>query len=733
MRRPHTEALRLLNGQPVEGVAPDAVAMEPPLRRARGRDEKMFLLLIDLGPDAPAQLCRELRDVTARTFWTSEGSVTAALRRAVARATRFLFQTNVRLPPGQRRYGGLTCAAVQEEEVFLAQAGPSWAGALCEGALETFKPRDTPRLGSASYVDLRLTYFTPTPGDTLLIASRRLSEASSVAVFQRVLARQETDAVLDGLGQIGAGEDITLLLVRWPTESAPQAVEAPPRDRIRPPAHRPKSRPTPEPRPQPVPEEPPQPPREPVGRRLGQAIAGGAKKVGEGLRTLGRALGRGIAAIPGLLLQLARGLKQLLVKLGQGLGTLIQRMLPGRRGQGRRRPRREVKAPPPENSKAMAILALVILVIVMVVTVLAWETYIANLRRDQALLRASQHADQARAATEPETARTYWESTLAELESAETTTETVQLRQEAQAALDELNGVVWVEPILIHEINPQVVPRRLVAHGQSLFVLNTVDGSILHLTMNPSRDGVEAVETLVSPTDDVGTLIDMTWAGPEGARTTDTLLALEESQSLIMWNPAWHDPNEGPNRIYLGGMREQSAPVAIATYEGRLYVLDPGTRQIWRYLPEGGGYPSSPEPYFATEGPQPLENGKDMVIDGNVYILSANGSVHKYYDGERVPFTVSEVPDPEPVFVALAANAEMIDQPLILADSSDQRIVVLEADGTFSLQLRARDGAFQSLQAMALDSTTRSLFVIAGGRLYITPLVTAPPGSRAGG
>jgi serine/threonine-protein kinase len=354
-----------------------------------------------------------------------------------------------------------------------------------------------------------------------------------------------------------------------------------------------------------------------------------------------------------------------------------------------------------------------------------WETYVTNSDEDQALLRAHQHADQARAATDPETARTYWESTLLELESAEMTAETIDLRQEAQAALDVINGVVWVEPVLVHEIDPEVVPRRLVVHEQSLFVLDAVEGAILRLKLNANREGVEGVETLVGSTNDVGDLIDMTWAGPEGNRTNDTLLALEDSQSLVEWNPAWSDPNEGPNRLYLGGMREQSDPVAIAVYEGLLYVLDPGTRQVWRYLPEGGGYPSSPEPYFAIAGPQSLESGKDMAIDGNVYILSAYGAVHKYYDGDRVPFTVSRVPEPEPAFVALAVNPEMIDQPIALADSSDGRIVVLEADGTFKHQLRAQDGAFDSLQAMALDSTTNSLFFIAGGRVYVTPMVTA--------
>jgi hypothetical protein len=34
---------------------------------------------------------------------------------------------------------------------------------------------------------------------------------------------------------------------------------------------------------------------------------------------------------------------------------------------------------------------------------------------------------------------------------------------------------------------------------------------------------------------------------------------------------------------------------------------------------------------------------------------------------------------------------------------------------------------------MALDSATSSLFVLAGGRLYIMPLVTTPPEGSTGG
>ncbi|MBN1179588.1 MAG: hypothetical protein JXD18_10265, partial [Anaerolineae bacterium] len=60
--------------------------------------------------------------------------------------------------------------------------------------------------------------------------------------------------------------------------------------------------------------------------------------------------------------------------------------------------------------------------------------------------------------------------------------------------------------------------------------------------------------------------------------------------------------------------------------------------------------------------------------------------------------------------------------PIYLADSADERIVVLSKDGAFGAQLRARDGAFASLQTIAFQETTGRLFILAGGRLYVLAL-----------
>jgi hypothetical protein len=723
----HVETLYITGGRRVEGTPPSSSVLTPPLRRARRRNEVALLILLDLGENVPSYLYRELRDVAAQTFWSSAGSVTGALRRAVFAVNRALFEANLRATPEDRRYGGISCAALHKEEVFVAQAGPAWACSLCGGLLECFPREELPHLGSAAYVDTRLAYVTPLDGDTLLLGSPQVGSLASEAALRQILEREDVGALLDGLEQIAALTDIQVLLARWP---APQAV----------PALEPSS-PQPE---QPAPAPPPVRVRQPTGpvRRVrvhdeerapspppeARPRRAPRRPPGEILRGLGQKLRGAALAVGGGALTLGRGLTKLGATALDGMRTLFWRLLPGRERRPRRRPRREPRPVPTENSRLMAALGLVILVIVTLITILAWRAYSSGLRQDQALDMARSHARQAEETNDPDEERAHWEAVLAYAASAEDTDEISSLREQAQSALDALNGVLWVDPILIHDFGAHVQPRRLVVHGQAVFVLDAASAAVHQLSLDEAQEQEQTGSStvLVQTGPGVDQLVDMTWAGAGGARTSDGLVTLERGGSLISYEPAWYDPDRWPNRIYLGGFPSDADPVAMCAYEGKLYMLDPATSQVWRYMPDGRGYPSGPEPYFAIASPRPLDDARDMAIDGSVYVLSAGGAVGKYYGGGAVAFDVTGVPDPAPSFVALAVSTTAPNGPVILADGADERLVVLTADGTFSAQLRSRGGAFQSLQQIALDETTGGLFVLAGGRLYALPPGTFP-------
>jgi hypothetical protein len=59
-------------------AAPCAAMVAPPTRAARGRQGERLFILLDLTGSAPAHLCREMREVVSREYWSTGGSVTAA-------------------------------------------------------------------------------------------------------------------------------------------------------------------------------------------------------------------------------------------------------------------------------------------------------------------------------------------------------------------------------------------------------------------------------------------------------------------------------------------------------------------------------------------------------------------------------------------------------------------------------------------------------------------------------
>ncbi len=680
------ETLYVVGGRRGEGTPPGVAVLPPPLRRARSREEDVFLLLIDLGEGTPSSLYRRLREAAAQAFWTAEGSVTAALRRAVGAANRLLFQANLEVDPEARRYGGLTCVALREEEVFLAQAGPTWAAALCGGLLEYFPREDLSPLGVAAYADVRLNYLTCGPGDVLLVGTPWLGRAAPPEVLRQIFSRP-MDGLLDGVEQVGAEEDFAAVVVRWEHAPAPEPVE----------------------RKAPV-EKPPPPPKPKRPRRRWKLPRLTLPRVRLPVRRWLRAAGAGIAAG--------------VTAVGLGLRTLFRRMLPGREPRPPRRRRRRGPRPlPEENPRLMAGLALAILLVVAAVTLWAWVAYGSAMHHRGALEQAQACIQQAEAIADPDEARDRWKECLAILEEIGDAPEAAAMRAQVQATLDALDRVRWVEPVLLWDFGTALRPRRLVAREPFLFVLDEATGNLYRLTLNGTRDGVEEQgeapvlvgQGQVVDRREVARLVDAVWAAAEGGRTSEGLLALEEEETLIV-SDAW-----GIQRITLATAPDQGPSVAMATFDGRLYLLDPTGDQIWRYLPEGKGYPGRPEPYFAVSPPRPLEGARDLAIDGNVYVLFDDGTVEKFFKGEEATFEIRGVPEPEPTFVAFTVYTDQRDGPLILVDAAGERLVVLQAEGVFVEQVRARNGAFQAIQTVALDPLSGRLYVLAGGRLYVLP------------
>ncbi len=740
--KPWIGRIRLVNGQRQQGEHPCCTWFSPPLHPASGREGETFAMVLELSGPATSRLYREIRDATAQSFWSTSGSPIAALRRAVIAANRALFRFNSQVPTESRCWGDLACAALRPDEVFLAMVGQAWARILAADVRGQHPEEFFPPLGSRAWAEVAITYSPIQPGTTLLLTPQNLPEIIALEALDTVLQRKDEE-ILDGLEQLAGDESLTALVVRWPEEEI-AIPTPPPRRRKTPQPVEPPRAPAPSPEEEIAQELLPVPAKTPVWETVAEepevevtapsprswevetfsrAVPGtplpptGLRRLGgamlAGLSAIGRALSRGITAAGKTLVGGAKALGSGIGALGpavrRGGRTLFRRVLPGAERRRAVAPRR-VRLPPPENPRRMAAVAVVILILVALITLFTWFQYGRDLLRGRAISQAQEHIRAAQQASNPDIARPHWEAALtilAEYDDPEATA----LRTMAQDALDIMEGVTRVTPVLVADLGA-AQGRRLAAWEQSIAVLE--DGG--QVQRIPLSGGSETV-----PLPQGATPIDIARYQMESGRTSPVLLILGRGASLWTYDSRWGETRS----LALSPPPGSHDPVAMGTYQGRLYLLDPAAGQIWRYWPRNEQFTGGAEAYFSSGAPS-LTGARDMAIDGNIYVLFEDGQVARYLEGEAEPFAVTGVPSPPPHFIALTVDPELTNGPVYLADGTAERIVVLRADGSFCAQLRAPGEEFRGLQALTVSDTGNDLFIAAGGRIYKVPIPSLP-------
>jgi hypothetical protein len=771
---PVVRTLRVVDGRRLQDAAPCAVALDTPSQAARARrGERLFLLLDVTGP-VSSHLYRELREVLAQTYWSAAGSTTAALRLAAAAANRHLLQINRRSIPSDQCHGGLVCAVLRDEDLFILRVGPACACFFHEGRLRRFsREEELAPLGMGAPADACLHHAYVVSGAKLLLASPALARVTDDASLVRVLTRVGAERVLEGLEQVGAEADFSAMVVRWPLPGeALAAQEAPPSvSSLKTSAGRRAERST---KPRrfawwrrrdqgPVEPEPPRPfpplkpdvdeialasaePTEPPPSELDPASVfaerayslpttrtdsvepwepppsepgpRAGERIGDGVRSAGR----GIAAAGGAVVG--------------GATTLFRRMLPDLRRRGRRR-ERSLRSPvsrpvPQENRTAMMALAIGIPIVLAITVTLAYRSLGADARFRGLIKQAEDAASSAQAASTPELSRSHWEAALehaaAAVELRPDDQVATALQAQAQVALDSLDHVVRLHPVLLTDFGAGTVPRRLILHGHMVFVLDPGGGWVSRLTLNQAGDGVlepEAASIVKKgqPVGEgvVGDLVDLVWVDLAGGRQTSGLLILEQDGALVSHDPAWE--GEGGTlqlqRSFLGMPPE--SPKVVDTYDGRLYILDTVVNQVRRYEPRGDTYPERPDHYFVVPPPTPLADVVDMAIDGYIYLLYADGAIFKFLRGDPASFDVRGLPGDLSQAVALAVDPDSGSGVVYVADRGNGRVVALGPDGEFLSQFYAGE-AFDMLEDLAVDEAMQRMVVISGGRLYVASL-----------
>lgn len=746
-----SEVLRFQEGVRSQHAPPEAT-FEPAPPGTLEDAGRGLAILVDLSPSLPHR-SREIRVIIAESYWASEGSVVARLRRALAKANRYLANANAQSPSDQRASGSITCAAFADEEIFLGQVGP--ANALLyhpEGGVEAFPRDDRPLLplGAQRPPVIHISYADVLPGSTLFLASTPIAESANLGTWTAALAQPE---LLRSVGEIQAWveeKQITgsAVLIHLPRPGA--AVTPPKRSplerfRWRKPSKKRAERGAvrsetkvdqekvaePEEKPEtavevteraPAPSVPEREPREATSEADVEEPQNESRIKWPRLQ------------MPDLKLphlewpKLRRKRTKRKLQLPEiSFKPLVEALLPGKVSGSTRRKRRRV---PEERPVLMGGLTAGFLLLVILITLTAYF----DMGGESGVQEKLQAANAALARARDTQSLDDWRQVqeLAQqvqgLDSGNA--EAQMLLETADAALDAMESAAILEGTPLLQLGSSPKPRRVLVKQQWAYILNPATDQVIGLPLK--ENGITPASNAITPilkqgdavnTTNVGHLVDLAWLEPRAGYPDGALLIYSDDGYLYVY-----EPSIGPSSIErqpLEGPMQPGDVTLVDTYAGQFYLVDRQNNQIWKYMPVHGVYDAPPRPYFPPQQAPALQNALAMALDGRLYLLMGNGSIHTYFNGtEDLSFRFQNLPTtpyhPRVMAIEPAPDAGNI----YLVDPEHESIVVVDKRGTYLHQFRLPKRDLRTLEALAVSMEPHILYFVAENQLFATPIPT---------
>jgi hypothetical protein len=725
-----------------------AQSAPPKATRSRRRDFLFVHLTLSGQPEETAVLAQDLLDLISRQFYQATGSVTAALRQAITEANQRLLHLNLE-GKAPSRTGAVSCAALHSGELFMLQAGEGLAFLGHNFGVERLpaqQPSQVTPLGRTAGLHVRYFHHHLQDGNLLLLADPRIANLTAEALApalvdadvedglmalqtavgpqtaRLLLIEFTSDDVADTVGKPVAGKPvndktatvaaIAVMAPPPPTTPATPVLTAP--DNAFPAPVREGSQVAVPATPKRTTEERPFPTEQPAAER---PPAANLNKIAADVETNARKATAGAAFG--------------LANFTDWLTDMLLRLRP---------PRQEDDEP--TNWAIPAVIAIVIpLLVAIIVTGVYLER--GRVRRFAELkTEIAQNIGQADGAETPDQARQYYDQIILLADEADALRpgdgEVTRLRQQAMTELDQLDGVSRLQVQQLHEFTSDVILTDVVLQSGfsgGIFTLDSnsnvyfhpSDETYLNLSGDPTQISFKG-KALGSHV--VGTIVDMMWRPAGTAVTREGLAMLDASGALLTYFPNMLDTRVAP----LGLSSVWQIPTAMSSFDERLYVLDPGAREIWKYFPDGDGFIiKDDEQVLVLDPSADLNTAVDLDLyseDGSLLLLYGDGRI-RYYDTRsgRVQWDEVELLQNGGLTIPLVAptSAQLVGKGLnasiFVADPGSGRIVQIARGGRVIAQYRATSETgtelFDHVQGFAVAEAPLRIFVTDGSKLYV--------------
>lgn len=711
--------LYIVGGRAISAPPPGALCEIAPQKSARSRElETFFALVLPTGDNiAPTAFYENMATFAAERFFSTTGSVTAGLRDVFNTINYNLIEYN---RTAKRPYeANIICAVLRGSDLIVGRVGSIVTAIRHDGQTKTF-PEDltddeslyTAPLGVQPIPNVKLTQYRVTTGTRVVFGDSSLADFD-VEQINNVLMSVDIATVLVGFKEL-AKLHMQLMVVEFvppDSEGNPLIPEVQSSTEL----HKVKSAkkatqemnavssssvPT-ETSPSPTPAPAPTPPRR--ERRKRQQMVG---------KIIKRAVGR-----------LALGLSSVFRVFGLLVDALFGTSPTGESRWFAR----------PVITGAVVILPIIIVSAIIVL----WLAETDVTEYEQCFSEAQSRYNLARSPeiiqSNRQTIIRAWEQVLSQVAECQ------QLRAddpllagmklEGQSVLDTFNQIVRREPIIITTL-PQARITRMAHQGQEIYALDKNNGRVYQIVL--SNDGLSAIRQPIPIPDmrtgattsniRVGEIFDISFS-----IDTNRLIGVDRNGVVIDCEMRFVQCSA--QRLL--GAENWSNPMAIATWSGRLYILDVGTTsvQIWRYEPSGGVFASPPSEYFGGASRPTLPGAVDLEIDsqGSVYVLQSDGVIIKYREGALQNFGFGAFPEGQEITSAntMFLDSNPVSQSLYIASQKQHRIYQTSLIGNFNNSYSLRDESLLDLLEAVVVKAGASgndlIYVGSGNTIFVIP------------
>ncbi len=200
---------------------------------------------------------------------------------------------------------------------------------------------------------------------------------------------------------------------------------------------------------------------------------------------------------------------------------------------------------------------------------------------------------------------------------------------------------------------------------------------------------------------------------PDEKFKSATYIEDEGQIAFLAESSVWRFNPEGATikKVEITPSGEWEKGTQITSYVSNLYILDLETNQIKKHFPTSGGYSRSVD-WLETE--VDLSGAASLTIDSNIYVLKSDGTVYKFYVGEKEDFSITDLPDPlkDPSYIYTT-----LDLPNIyILDNGNKRVIVLDKEGNFVKQYVSFN--FSDLKGLVYNTENKTIYILSGTKVY---------------